>query len=180
MRESLDQLGEVAAEAPETISSQFDLLIGVLQQLAQVLEQTEQQDADAAATLAAMREVLTPERAQEVDNASRDVEAFLRVECGFDADAADENETPPTSTAPGDPARLGDNADLDELATKCQDGDMVACDELYFSAPASTPYETYGDTCGGRTEVDDFCVNVYPPPEDGAESGGSDDSDDSG
>ena len=43
---------------------------------------------------------------------------------------------------------------------------MLKCDELYFSSPAGSPYEAYGNTCGQRTTVDEFCVDIYPPPDD--------------
>ena len=43
---------------------------------------------------------------------------------------------------------------------------MLKCDELYFASPAGSPYEAYGNTCGQRTTVDEFCVDIYPPPED--------------
>ncbi|MGH9111925.1 MAG: hypothetical protein ACRDZN_06460 [Acidimicrobiales bacterium] len=167
MQASLEKLNGVASEAPEAIAGQFDVLIGVLDRLAGVLEQTENDKADASATFAAMQKVLTPAASEDVDDASRDVEAFLRVECGFDTAASEEPATPPTSTGPTDPADLGAVAALNALATKCHDGDMVACDQLYFAAERGTPYEGYGDTCGGRTKVDEFCVDLYPPPDTG-------------
>ena len=74
--------------------------------------------------------------------------------------------TPPTSTAPGDPAALGADPALAPLASACHGGDMLKCDELYFSSPAGSPYEAYGNTCGQRTTVDEFCVDIYPPPDD--------------
>src|SRR5262249_36595110 len=124
------------------------------------------QGGDQAATLAAMQKVLTPETSDAVDAASRDVAAFLRVECGFDPaqPAGTAAATPPTSSAPGGAAALGGDAVMGPLARACHDGDMVSCDELYFAAPDGSPYEAYGDSCGQRTTVDGYCVDLYPPP----------------
>jgi hypothetical protein len=51
-------------------------------------------------------------------------------------------------TEPGDPP--SGNAGYDTLASGCHDGDMVACDDLYWEAPRGSDYEIYGITCGGR------------------------------
>jgi hypothetical protein len=165
MQEAVDQLAEVADEAPAAISEEFTVLQGVLERLVTAMRTTE--DDDPAATLEAMQKVLTPETAEEIEDASRNVEAYLEIECGFSGEeASDTTSTPPTSTAPADPSDLGDNPALDRLATACEDGDMLKCDELYFAAPADSAYEAYGDTCGRRTERADFCVDVYPPEQD--------------
>lgn len=69
---------------------------------------------------------------------------------------------PAEPPAPGDrdhdPAFAG-------LAAACRDGDMVACDDLYFETPIGDPYETYGSTCGGRLddETAGGCVAVFGP-----------------
>ncbi len=51
------------------------------------------------------------------------------------------------------------------LAADCHDGDMTACDDLYFQTPVGDPYETYGSTCGGRLddETSGGCVIVFGP-----------------
>jgi hypothetical protein len=56
----------------------------------------------------------------------------------------------PAAQAPGD---LGDNATFDALASDCESGDLVACDDLYGQTPAGSDYEAYGRTCGGRLPV---------------------------
>lgn len=61
-------------------------------------------------------------------------------------------------TAPGD---LGDDAELDALAGDCFDGDVAACDQLFFESPAGSDYEAYGDSCGGRNEPAGLCVSIY-------------------
>lgn len=53
----------------------------------------------------------------------------------------------PAAQAPGD---LGNDSTLDALAEDCQDGDLDACDDLYFDSPLSSSYEAYARTCGGR------------------------------
>jgi hypothetical protein len=167
MQAAVDQLADVAAEAPEQMADEFDVLSGVLERLVTAMRSAG--EGDNAATIAAMQKVLTPETTAQVEDASRNVEAFLEVECGI-ADEATEGAsgtartTPPTSTPPGDPAALGSDPALSPLATACHGGDMVKCDELYFAAPSGSPYEAYGNTCGGRTTVDELCVDIYPPP----------------
>lgn len=61
-------------------------------------------------------------------------------------------------TAPGD---LGEDDELDALAEECFDGDVAACDQLFFESPAGSDYEAYGDSCGGRNEPAGLCVNIY-------------------
>jgi hypothetical protein len=60
----------------------------------------------------------------------------------------------PTSTEVGGdavpPDDLGGDPVLDSLAQSCFDGDLVACDHLFLQSPVDSPYEEYGDTCGGR------------------------------
>jgi hypothetical protein len=167
MQRAVDRLEEAAAEAPPQVADELAVLTGVLERLVTAMRSAT--EGDAAATVEAVQEVLTPETTAQVEDASRNVEAFLDVECGIaDAgtggEAATVPQTPPTSAAPGDPAALGDDPALGPLATACHGGDMLRCDELYLAAPAGSPYEAYGDTCGNRTTVDEFCVDVYPPP----------------
>jgi hypothetical protein len=164
MQDAVDRLDGVAAEAPSQMDDEFAALTGVLEQLVVAMRSAE--GGTNAATVEAMQKVLTPETAAEVEDASRNVEAFLEVECGIDDETIgdDTPATPPTSTAPGDPAALGADPALGPLATACHGGDMVKCDELYFASPPGSPYEAYGNTCGQRTTVDEFCVDIYPPP----------------
>lgn len=164
MQAAVDRLDGVAAEAPSRMADEFEALTGVLDRLVTAMRSVEGgSDAEA---LEAMQNVLTLETAAEVDDASRTVEAFLEVECGIDHEEAgdDAPATTPTSAAPADPAALGADPVLAPLAAACHDGDMVTCDELYLASPTGSPYEAYGDTCGQRTTVDEFCVDIYPPP----------------
>ena len=48
------------------------------------------------------------------------------------------------------PEGLGDDPELDALAQDCFDGDMEACDNLFFESDIDSAYETYAATCGGR------------------------------
>jgi hypothetical protein len=69
--------------------------------------------------------------------------------------------------ATSEPDGLGDDADLDQYADDCYDGDMGACDDLYRESPRSSAYELYGGTCAGRQPNADaskvFCVDAFPP-----------------
>ena len=70
-------------------------------------------------------------------------------------------------SATSEPDGLGDDAELDEYAEECYDGDMEACDDLYQESPRSSAYELYGGTCAGRQPNADasevFCVDAFPP-----------------
>lgn len=57
-------------------------------------------------------------------------------------------EDPTTEPPTQSPARYGDDPELDALWDECADGDMVACDDLYFSSDFGTEYEEFGNTCG--------------------------------
>ena len=69
--------------------------------------------------------------------------------------------------AASEPEGLGDDAELDEYAEECHDGDMDACDELYRESPLGSAYELYGGTCAGRQSNADassvYCVDAFPP-----------------
>lgn len=169
MQAAVDQLEDVAAEAPSQMDDEFSALIGVLDQL--VVAMRSASSGSNADTIEAMRKVLTPETTAEVEDASRNVEAFLEVECDIPdeevAGAGGAAAAPPTSTPAGDPAALGADPALGPLATACHDGDMASCDELYFASPSGSPYEAYGNTCGQRTTIDEYCVDLYPAPATG-------------
>jgi hypothetical protein len=44
------------------------------------------------------------------------------------------------------------DADLDSLRASCAEGDMEACDDLYFDSPVGSDEEEFGSTCGGRQD----------------------------
>lgn len=46
-----------------------------------------------------------------------------------------------------------DSPALPEIRESCADGDMTACDFLYFGSPSGSDEETFGNGCGGRVEV---------------------------
>lgn len=53
-----------------------------------------------------------------------------------------------------------DDPALEPLGEDCYNGDMQACDDLYFESAVDSPGEEYGDTCGGRTEGGPFCTSL--------------------
>jgi len=69
--------------------------------------------------------------------------------------------------APEQPAGLGTDVALDELAQQCFDGALFACDKLYVLGGDGTDYKAYGDTCAGRQEVDsgNYCHELTGFPE---------------
>jgi hypothetical protein len=56
-------------------------------------------------------------------------------------------------TEPVPPGDLGADPVLDRYAEDCFDGDLTACDDLFYVSPPLSPYEEYGGTCGGRVKV---------------------------
>jgi hypothetical protein len=82
---------------------------------------------------------------------------------------SDENGSGGGSSIPAatsDPAGLGDDAELDGLAESCYDGDMQACDDLFWNSEAGSAYELYGGTCAGRQPNSAaqtvFCTEAFP------------------
>jgi len=120
-------------------------------------------------------------RSEESSSAPADTEATVERTAPDDTtapdttapdptDAPDETDGPaPTSAgtippAEQEPEGLGDDAALDDLAQDCFDGDMGACDELFFAADVDSTYEQYGDTCAGRQAegTPNLCVESFP------------------
>lgn len=46
----------------------------------------------------------------------------------------------------------GEIAQFESLADDCFEGDLAACDNLFFQTPLGSDFEAYGTTCGGRLE----------------------------
>lgn len=51
----------------------------------------------------------------------------------------------------------GDHPLLDGLWDRCAEGEMGACDELWWMSPIGSEYETFGSTCGHRAEAGAWC-----------------------
>lgn len=60
---------------------------------------------------------------------------------------------------PGDAAALGDDDVQGEIAQRCEDGELRACDDLYQRGQVGSTYDSYAFSCGGR---------LQPPPAEGA------------
>ncbi|QOG05335.1 M48 family metallopeptidase [Aureimonas sp. OT7] len=69
-------------------------------------------------------------------------------------------------TVGGDPAPDASQAgaeteDLDGLMATCREGDMQACDDLYYAAPVDSEEEEFGNSCGGRVPNNtELCANM--------------------
>lgn len=76
---------------------------------------------------------------------------------------------------PGEAQSYGEDATLDALWDRCEDGDMVACDDLFRESPVDSEYEEFGDTCGGRTEGGSWCEDLAEEganaPQEGTDEG---------
>jgi hypothetical protein len=163
MRTALRELEQLAEEAPAAVEEELSLLVGVLEDLVVAMEAVD--PADPLSTSTALQSTLTPDRLREAGIASTSLAHYLSDECGLEVrPAAPTSTAPPTSQAPAPADDLGDDATSQPLAVACTAGDMVACDELYFAAPDGSAYEAHGDSCGGRTAADGYCVELYPTP----------------
>ncbi|MGH9243272.1 MAG: hypothetical protein ACRD29_02920 [Acidimicrobiales bacterium] len=76
-----------------------------------------------------------------------------------------------TPDAPDPATGLGDDPSLQPYADACFNGDMLACDTLYFEAELDSALEMYGSSCGGRMTqrvfgacLDALGVALPPPP----------------
>lgn len=75
---------------------------------------------------------------------------------GGGGDEDDEDSTTTTAEDVGGDDEVaddyGDDPALDALYDDCEDGDMAACDELYFASDVDSGYEAFGETCGDRED----------------------------
>lgn len=51
----------------------------------------------------------------------------------------------------GAASTYGDDAELDALWDDCEAGDNSACDVLWWDSPVGSEYETFAESCGGRS-----------------------------
>jgi hypothetical protein len=68
----------------------------------------------------------------------------------------------PRATLP--PTGLGSDPAMNRLASRCYDGNMQACDDLFANSATNSLYEAYGDTCAGRQAWgrDVYCTTMFP------------------
>ncbi len=55
----------------------------------------------------------------------------------------------------------GDDPALDSLWLACQAEDWGACDQLFDESPVDSVYESYGGTCGYRTDGQSYCTDEF-------------------
>jgi len=56
---------------------------------------------------------------------------------------------------------FGSDPQLDLLYVECEEGNMMACDDLFFEAAPGTAYEDFGATCGARGDGNGNCVSIF-------------------
>jgi len=56
---------------------------------------------------------------------------------------------------------LGDNDGCDALYHACDERDLLACNDLYFSTLAGSPYSAFAASCGNRVRVGDYGFGGY-------------------
>jgi hypothetical protein len=62
-------------------------------------------------------------------------------------------------------AAYGSDVVLDTLWDWCEDGAMWACDELFVRSVSGSDYGSFGATCGGIVDTEDWCTVLYGAPE---------------
>lgn len=60
---------------------------------------------------------------------------------------------PPDQFPPAVPEMLGSDPVLDGYAQSCFEGDLGACDHLYYESPPMSDHEEYAGTCGSRVKL---------------------------
>lgn len=80
-----------------------------------------------------------------------DLEAYSQT-CGGRIDEVDGAPNCVARFGGGDPVEPEDfgDAEFNRLAQQCFDGNLGACDDLFFQTPIDSAGEDYGSTCGGR------------------------------
>ena len=84
----------------------------------------------------------------------------ISTECGLE-DVFGLNE-PSSELETDDDVVTVDQETLDEQYRLCADGDMQACDDLYFNAPFDSEEEAFAKRCGNtaETEFGGNCANL--------------------
>ena len=94
-------------------------------------------------------------------------------QCGIDEEAfgGSDGTTDGTTDSTDDD---GADESLEDLEAACADGDLTACDDLYFSADFGSELEEFGSTCGGTAEPQSgSCETTDGGEDDGEDSGGT-------
>lgn len=110
-----------------------------------------------------------PSRAQADGDATNAVPAALAHAASVATSTTVPAPAAPSSSAP-QPRTLGDDAVLDDLWHRCEEGSGAACDQLFEQAPPNSDYESFGLSCGNRPDVlrcaqeMDAPSTTVPPP----------------
>lgn len=190
LQDSADAFQDAVDSAPEEIRDDVQVLADAFSSIAddledldlEALENTDDPE-DLAAAFAALGPLFEAFADQDVIEASLNIAQF----CGFEGaeDLGDLGDV----TVPdfegllggegesGNPEAYsdcfndfeadgpGDNDGCDTLYDLCDEGDLLACNDLYFSANVGSEYEHFGATCGDRIATSDqgangFCENA--------------------
>lgn len=145
--EQADAIDDLAGDAPDELEDQFDLLVEATEAAAdgdaEALEDIDPDDVEDA----------VDEIADATDDGCDGVRLRLDVDLP-DADDLDGGDSTTTTTEAEEPID-GDDEQIDALVAACEDGGMVACDDLFFATPVGSPEEEVGFTCGGLLAADD-------------------------
>jgi hypothetical protein len=77
------------------------------------------------------------------------------------ADDDGDSDPAPVGDSVDSIAEFGTDAELDNLARACENGDWDSCDDLFLDSDFGSEYEEFGDTCGGRNSPQGWCRDVY-------------------
>ncbi len=137
--------GAVIACAPEAMVEQLAAELGI------TTEQTECLIASDSGFIDLM--LAGGPTTEEETSAFIEVIAEISAECGLDdVFGLSDLTTPSTSEDDSGDYVEVDQEILDEQFGLCADGDMQACDDLYFNAPIGSDEEAFGKSCGDTSE----------------------------
>jgi hypothetical protein len=156
-----DAIDDLAASAPDEISDDMAVMQDAIQQLVDAFDGVDPDDDEATAeALASLQDLDT----EEIEAASNRIEEFVQEECDIDLSGDDDgtddgssddgSSDDGSSEEAGDPEPIPDDvpADLEERTQDCFDGDMEACDEVFFESESDSELEDWANRCGGRFE----------------------------
>lgn len=81
--------------------------------------------------------------------------------CGERDGSAGLCQTDITDQPISDKSGFGSDPTLDLLWLECEEGNMFACDDLFFEATPGSGYEQFGAACGNRGEGNGDCISQF-------------------
>jgi hypothetical protein len=181
LRDFADEIAAAAGDAPDEIREDVEILADVYGEIAEQLEDVDVDDIDEGdpqsiiEAFQALQPLFQTFSSEDFIEASTNIARFcagstdlgeldgsgaLGDVIGGSSESGLDEETSDCDSDTSANGR-GDNEGCDALYDECEDGDMHACNDLYFAAAIGSDYEEFGGTCGGRIESGDPGANGF-------------------